>query len=241
MKKLLFLLPLIFLLSCSTAVRKTAYGLADGKVEWIFLHVNDVYEIAPLSGGKIGGLARVATLRRELMKENPNVITVMAGDFLNPSLIGTLKYEGSGIKGKQMVDVMNAVGFDYVCFGNHEFDLDFVDLQKRIDESNFTWLSSNAFKTEGEGIVAFGKSIDPDNNYIPEYKIITLKDGTANEMVKVGIIAFASVPAHQWVTGQQHGNRMSGRAGRTAQTMFSRAGAGAVSTSNQPASAAQSV
>jgi 2',3'-cyclic-nucleotide 2'-phosphodiesterase (5'-nucleotidase family) len=187
MKNFLFLLPLIFILSCGTAVRKTAYGLADGKVEWIFLHVNDVYEIAPLSGGKIGGLARIATLRRELMKENPNVITVMAGDFLNPSLIGTLKYEGSGIKGRQMVDVMNAVGFDYVCFGNHEFDLDFVDLQKRIDESNFTWLSSNAFKVEGEGIVAFGKSQNPDENYIPEYKIITLKDGTANEMVKVGM------------------------------------------------------
>jgi 5'-nucleotidase / UDP-sugar diphosphatase len=187
MKKLLFLLPLSFLLSCSSAVRKTAYGLADGKVEWIFLHVNDVYEITPLSGGKIGGMARVATLRRELMKENPNVITVMAGDFLNPSLIGTLKYDGTGIKGKQMVEVMNAVGFDYACFGNHEFDLDFVDLQKRIDEANFTWLSSNAFKVEGEGITAFGKSTNPDENYIPEYKIITIKDGTANEMVKVGM------------------------------------------------------
>lgn len=40
-----------------TGVKNTpsTYGVADGKVEWIFLQVNDVYEIAPLDGGKSGG------------------------------------------------------------------------------------------------------------------------------------------------------------------------------------------
>ncbi|NJN35215.1 MAG: hypothetical protein HC817_14170 [Saprospiraceae bacterium] len=158
MKYLVFGILLIFSISACKTVQKTRYNVADGKVEWIFLHLNDVYEIAPLGGGKLGGLARVATLRKQLLTENPNTFTVMAGDFLNPSLIGTLKHEGESIKGKQMVEVMNALGFDFVSFGNHEFDLDYPDLQKRIDESRFEWIASNAFKTEGEGIQAFTRT-----------------------------------------------------------------------------------
>ncbi len=171
--------------ACSTTKKTTTYGEADGKVEWIFLHLNDVYEIGALEDGKTGGLARVGTIKQNLLKENPNVFTVMAGDFLSPSVIGTLKYEGAGIKGRQMVETMNALGVNLVCFGNHEFDYDYADLQKRMDESTFEWLSSNAFRTEGEGIVAFGKTGDEDGN--PEYKVLTINDGKANESVKVGI------------------------------------------------------
>ena len=181
----LFAALLIAFAACSSAKKTTVYGLADGKVEWIFLQLNDVYEIGSIENGKAGGLARVGTVKQNLLKENPNVFTVMAGDFLSPSVIGTLKYEGSGIKGRQMVETMNALGVNLVCFGNHEFDLDYPDLQKRMDESTFEWLSSNAFKTEGEGIVAFGKTGDADGH--PEYKVLTINDGKANESVKVGI------------------------------------------------------
>ena len=181
----LFAAWLIAFAACSTTKKTTVYGEADGKVEWIFLHLNDVYEIGSLEDGKTGGLARVSTIKQNLLKENPNVFTVLAGDFLSPSVIGTMKFEGSGIKGRQMVETMNALGVNLVCFGNHEFDLDYPDLQKRMDESTFEWLSSNAFKTEGEGIVAFGKTGDEDGH--PEYKVLTINDGKANESVKVGI------------------------------------------------------
>ena len=42
-----------------------------------------------------------------------------------------------------MVDVMNKVGFDYVCFGNHESDIPHADLLKRIEQSKFVWINSN--------------------------------------------------------------------------------------------------
>ncbi len=47
----------------------------------------------------------------------------MAGDFLSPSVYNSLKYDNKRIRGKQMVDVMNAAGFDIAIFGNHEFDI----------------------------------------------------------------------------------------------------------------------
>ena len=33
--------------------------------------MNDVYEITPIEGGEVGGLARVATLEKRLREESP--------------------------------------------------------------------------------------------------------------------------------------------------------------------------
>ena len=58
------------------------------------LQMNDVYEITPVNNGKLGGLARVATLRKQLLKENPNTYTLLAGDLFSPSALGTAKVNG---------------------------------------------------------------------------------------------------------------------------------------------------
>ena len=57
-------------------------------VQWTILQMNDVYELIPLSGGKKGGLARVATIRKLLLRENPHTITVLSGDVVSPSALG---------------------------------------------------------------------------------------------------------------------------------------------------------
>ena len=113
-KSILFFLSTLVVLSCSSD---------DGKISFTLLQLNDVYEISSIQGGKFGGMARVKTIHKELLKENKNTLLVMAGDFLNPSLIGTMKYNGERIRGKQMVEVMNAMNFDVAAFGNHEFDI----------------------------------------------------------------------------------------------------------------------
>ncbi|WP_323758031.1 bifunctional metallophosphatase/5'-nucleotidase [Roseivirga sp.] len=134
----LFLLSLLFVFSTACSPKKSS-----NTVNFIVLQMNDVYEIAPLEGGKVGGMARVATVRKNLLKENPNVFTILSGDFVSPSLIGTLTYEGEKIAGKHMVEVMNAVGVDIVVPGNHEFDLKENEIQARIDESEFEWTTTN--------------------------------------------------------------------------------------------------
>ncbi|MEM9986190.1 MAG: metallophosphoesterase, partial [Bacteroidota bacterium] len=120
-----------------------------------FLQVNDVYEIAPIQGGKYGGMARLATLKKQLRKEKPPLFTVMAGDFLSPSVIGTVKLDGQRVQGAHMIAVMNAVGFDLACFGNHEFDLKEAELQARLDESEFEWIAGNVRQNGPEGPQAF--------------------------------------------------------------------------------------
>jgi 2',3'-cyclic-nucleotide 2'-phosphodiesterase (5'-nucleotidase family) len=154
-----------------------------------FLQLNDVYEIAPVENGMFGGMARVATVQRDLRKENPNTITVLAGDFISPSAIGTSVHQGKRINGAQMVDAMNAVGVDFVTFGNHEFDLGYEALQSRINQSHFTWISSNIQYTPSEeGYVGpFEKHVNGSAEPFPESYILRVQNAAGREL-RIGII-----------------------------------------------------
>ena len=186
--KILFLASLIFVISCS-GTKDGSQTKDDGIIEVIFLQVNDVYEIAPVEGGKSGGMARVATLRNQLLKENPNTLTVLAGDFLNPSVIATLPYDDKEkIKGRHMVDVMNHTGIDLVCFGNHEFDLKENELQQRIDESQFQWISTNVFHKTEHGTKPFHKNQDGKKEAIPETWIWEVVDADGTK-IKIGFLS----------------------------------------------------
>ena len=106
------------------------------------LHVNDVYQFAPVEGGKKGGLARLLTLKKQAVAENPNTIFTLGGDTVSPSV------ETRTYKGAQMIDAWNAVGIDYAVFGNHEFDIKTPELLARMKESKFTWLGANVIDTK---------------------------------------------------------------------------------------------
>lgn len=112
------------------------------------LHVNDVYQFAPVDGGKRGGLARVLTIKKEAIAENPNTVFTFGGDTLSPS-VETRTYRGA-----QMIDAWNAVGIDYAVFGNHEFDIRKPELLTRIKESKFTWLGANVIEAKAKKIFA---------------------------------------------------------------------------------------
>lgn len=173
------------------------------------LQLNDVYEISPLANGKEGGMARVASVRKQLAAKDPNTFAVLAGDFLSPSFLGTLKYKdpasGTEVKiaGRQMVEVMNSAGIDLVTFGNHEFDIAQGDLQKRINESHFDWINSNVNFVLNGAKKPFTKATGNTNTAIPPYTIrtITYPDG---QKVRVGIIgstiAFTKAP---WVSYEE--------------------------------------
>jgi len=117
----------------------------DNVVDFVVLQLNDVYDATPVEGGRRGGIARVATLRRELEAENPNLISVMIGDFLAPSVIGSTTGDG----GQHMIEALNAMRLDYATIGNHEFDVGHSELVARIGESDFKWVCSNV--SDGEG------------------------------------------------------------------------------------------
>lgn len=158
----------------------------DAKITVTLLQLNDVYEIAPIENGTVGGMARVATIRKKLMDENRNTYTILAGDFLFPSATGTMLYEGKQIKGRQMTDVMNAAGIDLVTFGNHEFDLKENELTDRINQSAFDWIGTNVWHKTAAGKIPFAKTERHSINEIPPTRILQFKD-INNTEVKIGV------------------------------------------------------
>jgi 5'-nucleotidase/UDP-sugar diphosphatase len=185
MKKLLFAMSLIALVfnSCKTKDSVVQPLIDDGIITFKFIQLNDVYEIAPLSGGLYGGMARVAHIADSIKQVEPNSFLVMAGDFLSPSLIGTMRYDGERIMGKQMIEVMNAMQFDLVTFGNHEFDLKEEELQKRLNESNFQWIATNAKQVTDEGEVPFSIDRDGHSQPIRETYRLLISDADGTDVV----------------------------------------------------------
>ncbi|MDE1208025.1 bifunctional metallophosphatase/5'-nucleotidase [Tenacibaculum larymnensis] len=196
-KTLLLLLITYTLVSCgspqkkiNTTTSETTYQFKKDtdKIYFTILQLNDVYEIAPIQGGMYGGMARVETVHKQLLKEDKNTMLVLAGDFLSPSLLGTMKYNGERVRGKQMVEVMNTMNFDLVAFGNHEFDLSFTHLQDRLNESKFDWISANVLHNVDGKHSYFHKIVDGKKETLKDFFIKEFKnsDGTT---LKVGFIS----------------------------------------------------
>ena len=62
---------------------------------------------------------------------------ICSGDFIGPSMISNVTH------GQHMVDILNILGVDFGCIGNHEFDYGVENLEKRLDDSQSLWLLSN--------------------------------------------------------------------------------------------------
>lgn len=176
-----------FTIAGCSPTKPVSRGSDDGLIDIQFVQINDVYEIAPIEAGKVGGVARVATIKKELKAKNPNTYMIMAGDFVSPSVYNSLMYEGKRIRGRQMVESLNEAGLDIAGFGNHEFDISETELQSRINESAFDWISSNSYHKTKENIVPFVKTNAAGSNRLPTYIIRTFTDADGTS-VKVGFM-----------------------------------------------------
>lgn len=171
---------------CATGSQARAVGSNAHAVRLTIVQLNDVYEITPLAGGRWGGPARVATLLRELETENPNTIAILAGDFLSPSALGTAVVGANRLDGQQMVEVLNAMGLDYVTIGNHEFDLRETTFLDRLRESRFRWISSN--------VTALDNS--PFTGVVPHAIVRAQNGGGTMRIGLIGVTMDRSQPAY---------------------------------------------
>lgn len=136
--------------ACATSPRTAAIPASPPNTDAIhILHFNDVYEITPVEGGRSGGLARVAALRRALRDSFPQLVTTLGGDFVSPSALGTARVGGERLNGRQMVNVLNATGLDIAVLGNHEFDVSRDVFLARMNEAKFTILAANVTDSAG--------------------------------------------------------------------------------------------
>ena len=92
------------------------FTLAFSAIAWaadvVILHTNDIH-----CGVEDNvGVARLSQYKKDLKKQGLAVLLVDAGDAVQGAPIGKLS------KGESIVNIMNAIGYDFLIPGNHEFD-----------------------------------------------------------------------------------------------------------------------
>lgn len=123
---------------------------AQSRAVVTILHFNDIYEVGPVEGGKAGGLARLATIVAQLRRTARPLVVTLGGDYVSPSAIGTARVNGEPLAGRQMVNVLNAVGLEWATLGNHEFDVSESAFKARMAESKFKVVVSNVTDAGGQ-------------------------------------------------------------------------------------------
>jgi 5'-nucleotidase / UDP-sugar diphosphatase len=132
----------------------------------VVLHINDLHSRVEqvgatnagcsvddaAAGDCFGGYARLATLIRERRAareaEGLPVVTLDAGDQFQGSLFYTT------YRGQAEVEFMNAIGFDAMALGNHEFDDGPDVLAEFVRAADFPVISGNTRVGEGEALAA---------------------------------------------------------------------------------------
>jgi len=152
-----------FLAALGTALAATRIPLQGtepvaGSARITLLHTNDTHShIEPLPQGSgahsgKGGMARRATLVKELRKELGNVLLLDSGDVFQGTPWFNL------YKGKMDYRLMSVVGYDAVTLGNHDFDNGVEGLLAAMEEATFPFVSANL---DCSGAPALAKRVQP--------------------------------------------------------------------------------
>lgn len=149
MKKIQFIIILLLLALCMNAQ------------DLVILHTNDTHsQIMPQTTGAgkgLGGYERREQYINKVRSENKNVILLDAGDFSQGTPYFTI------FKGDVEIELMNSLGYDAACLGNHEFDNGHQELARRIDNAEFPFVCANYNFQTGES---------PLNGKVKPYTII---------------------------------------------------------------------
>src|SRR5215831_1602148 len=94
------------------------------------------------------GLTRLATLVKRVRAEGPPTLLVDAGDAIQGGG-ATVFQRGADSLPDPMMTLMNAIGYDAMAVGNHEFDFGVPRLDRVRSTAKFPWLAANIVRDDG--------------------------------------------------------------------------------------------
>ncbi len=143
-KVLSIILSFALILGIMIVPGKIAFA-EDAPKTLTIVHVNDVHGRLKLNDrGKEIGFARLKTKIDELKAADPNVLVLNAGDTFHGDVDVNLS------QGEFMVKMMEAVGFDLMVPGNHDFNYGYARLLELKEMAKFPIISAN-IKKDADG------------------------------------------------------------------------------------------
>ena len=93
------------------------------------------------------GIAKVATLVKEARKNDPDLLLVDSGDTIQGTPLEYFHNKRNNTPPDPMMLAMNALHYDSMTVGNHEYNFGLQVLEKARREAKFPWLSANTYDT----------------------------------------------------------------------------------------------
>ena len=151
------------------------------------------------------GLARTASIIRDIRAEATNSLLVDNGDFLQGNPMGDYIAYERGMKDGDMhpiITAMNTLGFEAMTLGNHEFNYGLDFLTKSLAGADFPVVTANV-------ALESGASPTDDRTLIPPYVILDrmVTDGAGeSHAIKIGLIGFVPPQIMTWDRKHLEGN-----------------------------------
>ena len=151
------------------------------------------------------GLARTASIVKDIRAEATNSLLLDNGDFLQGNPMGDyIAYERGMKEGDShpVITAMNTVGFDASTLGNHEFNYGLDFLMKSLSGASFPVVCANIAKQTGA-------TPRDDTTLLPPYVLLerSLTDGAGNSHpIKIGLIGFVPPQVMNWDRRHLEGN-----------------------------------
>lgn len=92
------------------------------------------------------GLARAATVVKQVRKESPDLLLLDSGDTIQGTPLTFYHAKINNRPPDPMMLVMSAMGYNALAIGNHEYEFGLDVLNKSRGEASFPWLSANTYK-----------------------------------------------------------------------------------------------
>jgi 2',3'-cyclic-nucleotide 2'-phosphodiesterase/3'-nucleotidase len=129
------------------------------------------------------GIAKVATLVRDARKADPDLLLVDSGDTIQGTPLEYFHNKRNNTPPDPMMLAMNALHYDSMTVGNHEYNFGLKVLEKARREATFPWLSANTYETEGKG------------NAVTHYQPYIVKEVQG---VRIGILGLTTPGIPNW-------------------------------------------
>src|SRR6266446_1839856 len=91
------------------------------------------------------GIAKVATLIKEARQNDPDLLLVDSGDTIQGTPLEYVHNKRNNTPPDPMMLAMNALHYDSMAVGNHEYNFGLKVLEKARSEAKFPWLSANSY------------------------------------------------------------------------------------------------
>lgn len=186
-----FILSGSFLAESGSAQQPGGAKPATGRAWITILSTTDIHgNIYPVdyytNKPEARGLARAATVVKQVRKENPNVVLVDSGDTIQGTPLAYYHNKKNNTPPDPVMLSMNAMKYDAMAVGNHEYNFGLKVLEKARGEATFQWISANTYNK------------GTDRTYFKPY-IVKQIDG-----VSIGVLGLTTAGVPAWENAENY-------------------------------------